>query len=243
MEDGFSGNQFGHSENRLGSATAGVYHVLLPDGRVQTVEYTVDSYAGYKATVNYQGGYQELVSNPVNGEYSKLLQMPLMPVNTPVNAMYHLVSSGQKVEERIPVPNILDPAHTQLSSAKYSRDSQIYQVASSHQQPIFLPLPSNSIDDHSSYRPVMYKPKSYKPAPVQTNHQIHNLLIRPSPHHKVITDPHVRPLAPPEHRKTDKSVTSDPFLASEEELKGKDFSCPFWYPLKRKIVKGYRKKV
>jgi len=169
--------------------------------------------------------------------------MPVIPVNT----LYHPVNSGQKVEERfdprIPVPNILDPAHTHLSSAKFSRDSQNYQVASSHQQPVFLPLTSNSIDIHASYRPVMYKPKSYKPAPVQTNHQIHNLLIQPSPHHKVITDPHVRPLAPPERKKTDKSLTSDPFLASEEELKGKDFSCPFWYPLKRKIVKGYRKNV
>ena len=59
VEDGYSGNQDGHSENRLGSATAGAYHVLLPDGRVQTVEYTVDSYAGYKATVHFEGGSQE----------------------------------------------------------------------------------------------------------------------------------------------------------------------------------------
>ena len=55
MEDNYSGNQFGHTENRDGAGTtAGEYHVRLPDGRVQTVEYTVD-YRGYHANVFYQG--------------------------------------------------------------------------------------------------------------------------------------------------------------------------------------------
>ena len=55
VEDNYSGNQFGHTENRDGAGTtAGEYHVRLPDGRIQTVEYTVD-YRGYHATVFYEG--------------------------------------------------------------------------------------------------------------------------------------------------------------------------------------------
>ena len=81
VEDGGSGNQYGHSENRLGSATEGAYHVLLPDGRVQTVEYTVDSYAGYKATVHYEGGSQEFLYDPVRKEYEPVRQVYTNPLN------------------------------------------------------------------------------------------------------------------------------------------------------------------
>ena len=173
VDDSFTGNQFGHSENRLGSATAGAYHVLLPDGRVQTVKYTVDSYAGYKATVNYQGGYQVLDINPVKYGDSKTVQVPLKQVYSSVNSVHHYGKSEQKAEERISVPYILAPAHINPNSAKYSKDHLIYQAASSHQHPVFVPVTSNHIDDHPSYRPVMYKPKSYKPAPVQTLSLIH----------------------------------------------------------------------
>ena len=34
----------------------GVYRVLLPDGRVQTVTYTADHVNGYFADVSYSGG-------------------------------------------------------------------------------------------------------------------------------------------------------------------------------------------
>ena len=34
------------------------YHVLLPDGRKQTVTYTVDGYGGYVADVKYEGEVQ-----------------------------------------------------------------------------------------------------------------------------------------------------------------------------------------
>ena len=47
---------FGHSEGRDGYATKGTYHVLLPDGRTQTVNYHVDdAYSGYIADVSYAG--------------------------------------------------------------------------------------------------------------------------------------------------------------------------------------------
>jgi hypothetical protein len=48
--------QFGQNEARDGYSTYGEYHVQLPDGRLQTVKYTVaDAYSGYVADVSYSG--------------------------------------------------------------------------------------------------------------------------------------------------------------------------------------------
>jgi hypothetical protein len=48
---------FGHNEERNGYATSGTYHVVLPDGRTQTVSYKADE-NGYVADVQYQGEAQ-----------------------------------------------------------------------------------------------------------------------------------------------------------------------------------------
>lgn len=59
MEDGQSGNDFGHQEARQGDVAQGKYFVLLPDGRRQVVEYTADL-GGYKPRISYEqvgGGY------------------------------------------------------------------------------------------------------------------------------------------------------------------------------------------
>ncbi|KAG5895731.1 hypothetical protein JTB14_025677 [Gonioctena quinquepunctata] len=62
VEDAASGNDFGHEEQREGDVAQGKYFVLLPDGRLQTVEYTADL-EGYKPKVTYEqvnggaGGY------------------------------------------------------------------------------------------------------------------------------------------------------------------------------------------
>ena len=49
-------------------------------------------------------------------------------------------------------------------------------------------------------------------------------------------------MKPPEHHPEDDVKTPDPYLASPEELKGRSFDSPFWYPQHRHIVKGYRNK-
>lgn len=70
MKDAESGNDFGHQEAREGDVAKGKYYVLLPDGRMQTVEYTADQ-DGYKPEVTYQqvggGGYPS--GRPRNGGY------------------------------------------------------------------------------------------------------------------------------------------------------------------------------
>ncbi|XP_069981631.1 pro-resilin [Penaeus vannamei] len=55
VKDDYSKNDYGHSEDRSGYNTQGQYQVLLPDGRVQTVEYTVTKDGGFMANVVAKG--------------------------------------------------------------------------------------------------------------------------------------------------------------------------------------------
>ena len=56
VADDYSGSKFQAGENRDGYATSGSYSVNLPDGRIQTVTYTVsDAASGYVADVSYSG--------------------------------------------------------------------------------------------------------------------------------------------------------------------------------------------
>nr|XP_053640753.1 pro-resilin-like [Cherax quadricarinatus] len=48
-----SATDFGHEETRDHDATSGRYYVLLPDGRVQTVLYSVEGDDGFVADVSY----------------------------------------------------------------------------------------------------------------------------------------------------------------------------------------------
>ncbi|XP_037800674.1 cuticle protein 7-like [Penaeus monodon] len=58
VKDDYSGNDFGHQEARDGYDTQGSYYVLLPDGRLQKVAYTVNGDSGYVAEVSYEGEAQ-----------------------------------------------------------------------------------------------------------------------------------------------------------------------------------------
>jgi len=51
-------NDFGAKEARDGALTNGKYSVALPDGRIQTVTYTVDGGEGYVPVVEYAGEAQ-----------------------------------------------------------------------------------------------------------------------------------------------------------------------------------------
>ena len=54
VNDDYSGLHYGQEKSSDGYATSGQYHVLLPDGRTQTVTYTVDGQNGYVAEVSYR---------------------------------------------------------------------------------------------------------------------------------------------------------------------------------------------
>ena len=56
VQDEYNHLNYGQNEARDGYSTYGEYHVQLPDGRLQTVKYTVgDAYSGYVADVSYSG--------------------------------------------------------------------------------------------------------------------------------------------------------------------------------------------
>ncbi|KOB77320.1 Uncharacterized protein OBRU01_03301 [Operophtera brumata] len=61
--DGPSGNDFGHRESRESGQTEGLYYVVLPDGRKQTVEYKADQ-DGYKPRISYEDEEQSYYSDP-----------------------------------------------------------------------------------------------------------------------------------------------------------------------------------
>ncbi|XP_064119160.1 pro-resilin-like [Macrobrachium nipponense] len=54
VKDAYQNLDFGHKSTSDGKVVTGDYHVLLPDGRNQTVVYTAD-HNGYRAQVAYHG--------------------------------------------------------------------------------------------------------------------------------------------------------------------------------------------
>ncbi|XP_071748896.1 cuticle protein 18.6 [Lepeophtheirus salmonis] len=66
VQDPQSGNDFSAEESSDGQVISGSYQVALPDGRIQTVTYTVSGDSGYVADVQYEGtpSYPEAPQQP-----------------------------------------------------------------------------------------------------------------------------------------------------------------------------------
>ncbi|XP_042861426.1 pro-resilin-like [Penaeus japonicus] len=58
VRDPYAGADFGHSEDSDGHNARGSFHVQLPDGRRQTVNYNADHQRGFVADVQYEGEAQ-----------------------------------------------------------------------------------------------------------------------------------------------------------------------------------------
>lgn len=58
VQDSKHGTNFGHKEIRDGKQTRGDYEVLLPDGRIQHVQYWSDA-TGYHASVTYHPSHKK----------------------------------------------------------------------------------------------------------------------------------------------------------------------------------------
>ncbi|XP_047471371.1 pro-resilin-like [Penaeus chinensis] len=69
VNDPPSGNDFGHQETRDGDNTQGSYYVLLPDGRLQRITYSVNGDSGYVADVIYEGEAQYLAPQDTYGPH------------------------------------------------------------------------------------------------------------------------------------------------------------------------------
>merc|ERR1719330_1930966 len=79
VNDDYAGVNFNQEESRNGYATNGQYSVLLPDGRTQTVTYTVgDGYSGYQADVTYSGYAKEYHPAPCLQACTRLQACPCL---------------------------------------------------------------------------------------------------------------------------------------------------------------------
>jgi len=249
VEDNSSGNQFGHSETSHAGDTEGTYHVLLPDGRLQTVEYTVRRHAGFQATVQYQG-IARSVYQPVEAQaYSypppshpiQQTSHPIQQVSHPIQQISHPVQQASHPIQHASHPI---PASTFQKSPSFTAFA-----SSSPSQPAATTAPSlQYFTQATSPHAIIYRPVSYQPAPVtQFDPHVHNLLVSAPVHHPHAPYPPPRlvPLSPPEHHEDEKGTKKekDPYLMTEEEIKieGRDFSNPFWYPQHRKILRKSRK--
>jgi len=146
--DTYSGNDFGHQEERNDKLTTGSYHVALPDGRVQRVTYTVDGYGGYAAEVTYDG----------EAAY------PDTPAYVPAPAPY----------VPAPAPSYPRPTYAKAESiaAPVVVKSEPVPVAAPAYKPAPAPVVYKPAPVVYKPAPVVYKPApapAYKPRPVPGN--------------------------------------------------------------------------
>ncbi|EEB15898.1 protein rtoA, putative [Pediculus humanus corporis] len=65
-----TGTEFGHKESRENESARGAYHVLLPDGRMQIVQYEADE-TGYRPQIRYEDtGYPSAASSRSNNGFN-----------------------------------------------------------------------------------------------------------------------------------------------------------------------------
>ena len=107
--DDYNGVKINAGENRDGYATLGSYSVVLPDGRLQTVNYKVaDAYRGYVADVVYTG-------EPTYPAYTKPAYAPAPAPYAPAPAPY------------VPAPAPYVPAPAPYVPAPY-KAAPVYQA-------------------------------------------------------------------------------------------------------------------
>ena len=100
----------GQYEARDGDHTKGNYHVVLPDGRKQTVDYYIDGYSGYVADVKYDG-----YAKPYDYKHSASKSSYEKPTYTTEYKQQPSYSTGYKQQE------YLQPTYTQYSKPSYKK--------------------------------------------------------------------------------------------------------------------------
>lgn len=124
VKDGYSGDDFSHTQKQENGAVHGSYKVQLPDGRMQTVKYTADDVHGYRAEVTYEGEAQaeaHHVPAAPTRQHPKIIHPQLFkPIE--YNNYRHAVTPtpyGAEYNVRAPVPRGFYPSTTAIPKHYY----------------------------------------------------------------------------------------------------------------------------
>lgn len=153
VKDDYSGANFEASEISDGNTVNGHYSVLLPDGRTQLTEYTVNGYdGGYKVDVSYEGEakpyhpptnfyqptHEALIPEPSITVYNPS-QSKIVPAKVPQSPIYIPKSNQDN--------SIVHPAVT-VPSVPYPTPSKNFIT-----QPPALPLPTSYKPEGPYHKP------------------------------------------------------------------------------------------
>merc|ERR1712106_486916 len=157
VNDDYTGTSFQANEAREGVPTSGSYSVALPDGRTQTVTYSVaDGYSGYVADVSYSGEAQ-YPDTPAYKPVAASAYTPAQVVVKPVAPVYKAtpvypatIVKPAAVYHPAPAARVYHPAPVVVKHA-----APVYQAAPVyHSTPVY----------HSA--PVVARPSGYKAVPI-----------------------------------------------------------------------------
>ncbi|KAK2715057.1 cuticle protein 21-like [Artemia franciscana] len=120
-------NDFSQQESSDGNQVVGSYRVLLPDGRLQIVSYTVDEHSGFNADIKYEGEAQYPAYTP---KYDKVsYEKPKYNKPTYSEPSYQKPSYKQSSEPAYEKPvnteqySYTTPAYNQISNQQYDKQS------------------------------------------------------------------------------------------------------------------------
>ncbi|XP_063589578.1 uncharacterized protein LOC134766573 [Penaeus indicus] len=151
VRDDYSGNDFGHQETRNNYNTQGSYYVLLPDGRLQKVTYTVNGDSGYVVEVSYEGEAQYPEYKPAPA-YKPVPVYESAPAYKPGLA-YETAPTYEPAPVYEPAP-AYEPALTYKPAPAYEPVPVNNPAPAYEPVPVYTPSPA--------YEPA----SSYKPNPV-----------------------------------------------------------------------------
>merc|ERR1712106_644914 len=154
VNDDYTGTSFQANEAREGVPTSGSYSVALPDGRTQTVTYSVaDGYSGYVADVSYSGEAQY----PDTPAYKPVAA----PAYTPAQVVVKPVAPVYK-----PIP--VYPATIVKPAAVYHPAPVVVKHVAPvyHKAPVYQAAPVYHSTPVYHSAPVVVRPSGYKAVPI-----------------------------------------------------------------------------
>jgi len=131
VQDDASYNEYRHQESSVDDVVNGFYQVLLPDGRLQTVKYTVEGDSGFVADVTYElrrpfGAYPTPPSGAFKGrdryvQYGGYVESTTAPPETYPQFYYGPSESSEDYAAYYPVLNYYvpyDPSSTEAPATE-----------------------------------------------------------------------------------------------------------------------------